>query len=211
MQSLLTSLLIQWREENHWISAPMALNRPNAPELGASFLCLCVLWRLWCLYDFIKASIVPSSRERVICDAHGGIFLGNAQQILSVWIYGMIPWTFKRLRQQLSSARFEELYPELKIPVQEIGYLWLTDFWFLAIHDTAHVGFLHYYVCSHEQFATRPGTRPIPVAGGWAEAEMAVFALSTDYGRTNWWTDNATYRVASPRLKKKEKFLPQES
>ena len=36
--------------------------------------------------------------------------------------------------------------------------------------------------------ATRPGTRPIPDADGWAGAEMCVFALSQlyhPYGPTN--------------------------
>ena len=56
---------------------------------------------------------------------------------------------------------------------------------------------------------TRPDTRPIPVADGWAGAEMRVFALSqldhhgpTD-GPTDRRKDKACYRVASPRLKRK--------
>ena len=55
---------------------------------------------------------------------------------------------------------------------------------------------------------TRPDTRPIPVADGWAGAEMRVFPLfnsiTTDRPTdqpTNGWTDKASYRVASPRLK----------
>ena len=51
---------------------------------------------------------------------------------------------------------------------------------------------------------TRPGTRPIPVADGWAGAEMRVFALSdliiTDQ-RTNRRMDKASYRVASLQWK----------
>ena len=54
-------------------------------------------------------------------------------------------------------------------------------------------------------FATRPDTRPIPVADGWAGAKMRVFPLfdsitMTD-GPTDRRTDKASYRVASPRLK----------
>ena len=67
---------------------------------------------------------------------------------------------------------------------------------------------------------TRPDTRPIPVADGWAGAEMRVFTLSnsittdgptdgrtngrTDQrtdGRTDQRTDKASYRVACPQLK----------
>ena len=55
---------------------------------------------------------------------------------------------------------------------------------------------------------TRPDTRPIPVADGWAGAEMRVFALSNSItmdrrmdGRTDRRTDKAYYRVASTRLK----------
>ena len=59
---------------------------------------------------------------------------------------------------------------------------------------------------------TRPDTRPIPVADGWAGAEMRVFPLfdssvtdrptdrPTDQP-TDGRTDKASYRVASPRLK----------
>ena len=61
---------------------------------------------------------------------------------------------------------------------------------------------------------TRPDTRPIPVADGWAGAEMRVFTLSnsiitdgpTDQrtnGRTDQRTDKASYRVACPQLKSK--------
>ena len=51
---------------------------------------------------------------------------------------------------------------------------------------------------------TRPDTRPMPVADGWAGAEMRVFALSQlDHHdqQTDGWTDKACYRIASPRLK----------
>ena len=56
---------------------------------------------------------------------------------------------------------------------------------------------------------TRPDTRPIPVADGWAGAEMHVFPLFDSCSRTdqptdrptNGWTDKASYRVASPQLK----------
>ena len=47
---------------------------------------------------------------------------------------------------------------------------------------------------------TRPDTRPIPVADGWAGAEMRVFPLFDSIimdGRT----DKASYRVACPQLK----------
>ena len=51
---------------------------------------------------------------------------------------------------------------------------------------------------------TRPDTRPIPVADGWAGAEMRVFPLfdsiTTDQP-TNRRTDKASYRAGSPRLK----------
>ena len=63
------------------------------------------------------------------------------------------------------------------------------------------------------QTRTRPDTRPIPVADGWAGAEMRVFTLSNSIttdrptnqptnGRTDGRTDKASYRVACPRLKK---------
>ena len=45
-----------------------------------------------------------------------------------------------------------------------------------------------------------PDIRPIPVADGWAEAEMRVFALS-HLGPTDRPTDKASYRVACPQLK----------
>ena len=51
---------------------------------------------------------------------------------------------------------------------------------------------------------TRPDTRPIPVADGWAGAEMRVFPLSDSITMdrpTDQPTDKASYRVASPRLK----------
>ena len=55
---------------------------------------------------------------------------------------------------------------------------------------------------------TRPDTRPIPVADGWAGAEMRVFTVSnlitTDQRtdrRMDQWTDKASYRVACPQLK----------
>ena len=65
-------------------------------------------------------------------------------------------------------------------------------------------------VCMQPLFKkTRPDTRPIPVADGWAGAEMRVFPLfdsiTTDQPPdqpTNGRTDKASYRVASPRLKK---------
>ena len=56
---------------------------------------------------------------------------------------------------------------------------------------------------------TRPDTRPIPVADGWAGADMRVFTLSnsiiTDQrtdGRTDGRTDKGSYRVACPQLKR---------
>ena len=52
---------------------------------------------------------------------------------------------------------------------------------------------------------TRPDTLPIPVADGWAGAEMRVFTLSnsiTTDQPTNGRTDKASYRVAIPRLKR---------
>ena len=44
-------------------------------------------------------------------------------------------------------------------------------------------------MCEHK--LTRPDTRPIPVADGWAGAEMRVLAVSQldDPGRTNGPTD----------------------
>ena len=54
------------------------------------------------------------------------------------------------------------------------------------------------------QNLTRPDTRPIPVADGWAEAEMHVFPLfnsSVTGGRTN----KAFYRVACLKKKKKRR------
>ena len=55
---------------------------------------------------------------------------------------------------------------------------------------------------------TRPDTRPIPVADAWAGAEMRVFPLfdsiTTDQP-TDRRTDKASYRVASPRLKRERK------
>ena len=62
---------------------------------------------------------------------------------------------------------------------------------------------------------TRPDTRPILVADGWAGADMRVFPLFDSYSptnqrtngptdqRTNGPTDKASYRVACPRLKKR--------
>ena len=52
---------------------------------------------------------------------------------------------------------------------------------------------------------TRPDTRPIPVADGWAGADMRVFTVfdlcwRTDR-RTHWRMDKASYRVACPQLK----------
>ena len=56
---------------------------------------------------------------------------------------------------------------------------------------------------------TRPDTRPIPVADGWAGAETLVFPLfdscSPTDGRTDGRTDKASYKVACPQLKKNEK------
>ena len=57
---------------------------------------------------------------------------------------------------------------------------------------------------SIENVLTRPGTRPISVADGWAGAEMLVFPLfysSVTDQPTDGRTDKASYRVASPRLK----------
>merc|ERR1712074_173608 len=58
---------------------------------------------------------------------------------------------------------------------------------------------------------TRPDTR-LPVADGWAGAEMRVFPLFnssvTDRPTnqpTDGWTDKASFRVACPQLKNKDK------
>ena len=48
---------------------------------------------------------------------------------------------------------------------------------------------------------TRPDTRPIPVADGWAGAEMRVFTLFDSCSRTYRRTDKGSYRVACPQLK----------
>ena len=51
---------------------------------------------------------------------------------------------------------------------------------------------------------TRSDTRPIPVADGWAGAEMRVFPLfdsSVTDRPTDGRTDKASYRVARPRLR----------
>ena len=51
---------------------------------------------------------------------------------------------------------------------------------------------------------TRPDTRPIQVADGWAGAEMPVFPLFNSMipdGPTDGRTDKASYRVACPQLK----------
>ena len=52
---------------------------------------------------------------------------------------------------------------------------------------------------------TRLDTRPIPVADGWAGAEMRVFTLFDSWSRTDEWTngrtDKGSYRVACPQLK----------
>ena len=55
---------------------------------------------------------------------------------------------------------------------------------------------------------TKEDTWPIPVADGWAGAEMRVFALSNSIitdrrtdGPTDQRTDKASYRVACPQLK----------
>ena len=60
---------------------------------------------------------------------------------------------------------------------------------------------------------TRPDTRPIPVADGWAGAELWVFTLFDSCSRTNLptnrptngGTDKASYRVARPQLKSRER------
>ena len=48
---------------------------------------------------------------------------------------------------------------------------------------------------------TRPDTRPIPVADGWAGAEMRVFTLSNSIAMTDGRTDKGSYKVACPQLK----------
>ena len=61
----------------------------------------------------------------------------------------------------------------------------------------------------------RPDTRPIPVADGWAGAEMRVFTLFDSCSRTNGGTDGPTeqqtdkgsYRVACPQLKRAPEYL----
>ena len=52
---------------------------------------------------------------------------------------------------------------------------------------------------------TRPDTRPIPVADGWAGLEMRVFTLFDSCSRTDGRTDKGSYRVACPQLKMKKK------
>ena len=47
-----------------------------------------------------------------------------------------------------------------------------------------------------------PDTRPIPVADGWAGAEMRAFTLSNSITTTDQQTDKAFYRVACPQLKR---------
>ena len=69
--------------------------------------------------------------------------------------------------------------------------------------------------CGREQLRTRPDTRPIPVADGWAGAKMRVHTFQLDHhgptnqptdGRTDGRTDKASYRVACPRLKILKKY-----
>ena len=48
---------------------------------------------------------------------------------------------------------------------------------------------------------TRPDTRPIPVADGWAGAKMRVFTLFDSCLRSDGRTDKGSYRVACPQLK----------
>ena len=61
------------------------------------------------------------------------------------------------------------------------------------------------YRSARTHLKTRPDTRLIPVADGWAGAEMHVFALSNSITstdrRTERRTDKASYRVACPQLK----------
>ena len=60
---------------------------------------------------------------------------------------------------------------------------------------------------------TRPVTQPMPVADGWAGAEMRVFAPSNSIitlngqtdERTDGQTDKVCYTVASPRLKNEQR------
>ena len=49
---------------------------------------------------------------------------------------------------------------------------------------------------------TRPDTRPIPVADGWAGAKMRVFTLFDSHSPTDQRTEKASFRVASPRPKR---------
>ena len=52
--------------------------------------------------------------------------------------------------------------------------------------------------------STRPDTRPIPVADGWAGAEMHVFTLSnsiTTDGRTDQRTDGRTKPIIELRVR----------
>ena len=58
-----------------------------------------------------------------------------------------------------------------------------------------------------KKMKTRPDTRPISVADGWAGAEMCVFTLfQLDHndGPTDRQMDKASYRVACPQLKSYE-------
>ena len=48
---------------------------------------------------------------------------------------------------------------------------------------------------------TRPDTRPIPVADGWAGAEMRVFTLFDSWSRTNGPTDGRTKPLIELRVR----------
>ena len=48
---------------------------------------------------------------------------------------------------------------------------------------------------------TRPDTRPIPVADGWAGAEMRVFTLFDSWSRTDGLTDRRTKALIELRVR----------
>ena len=63
------------------------------------------------------------------------------------------------------------------------------------------------YSFSMNKVTTRPDTRPIPVADGWAGTEMRILTLSNSITMTDGQMDQRTdewtkpYRVACPQLK----------
>ena len=105
--------------------------RKNAPELGASFLCPCVLWRL-----SVNSSVI--ARAGYMWCPWRDFFFKCWEMHKKYWAHEFMVWYHEHLNVSDSSCLLldSRSYPELKIPVQEIGYLWLTDIWYLVIHDT---------------------------------------------------------------------------